>query len=524
MIKVKLFDNDSIVLDKTFDKRSVSIGRSADCDIVVDDPLVSPVHASAKLKKGRLKLVDEGSVNGIWNNNKRLSKRKFNKEVELYIAKKIKLSLDFEDEQWLTQKHNNREKIVYFLKTFDPRRYVKELLYIFCALVLFLVAFKMINKFKISRLKGSQKKVYDIAFLDEQAKKLLSRGKKYYFNGEYVRAAGEFSKVLQRYPSNEDALNYSKQIKSDFAPQIEAQFMNYVDHSEYDKAAEFLDGVKSVLGHKDNVFYRKILKGQKALVNAENEFRKARYESALETVKNVTVLDQKRLERIRLYSKSAIEFKEKVLVVNSMLHNLQYNAALEYLDGLYQTYKDLLADELKKKYKKQYRLIMSLEKMHRALENGYKSLFLIQFKKTSSEFGMTNPAIVSYAVKAKEIERNILNNYDSLKIDALNNIKRIYVQLQAESSDNEDWRTYSIYLSKLELYQEIKFDSSFANELNDYGNFHDAYVRKLYDEAYVLESFGELDHARQIYEQIMFFVNRGSKFYNKVEAKLKKYR
>ena len=54
--------------------RPLKIGRSKQCDIVLDDPAVSRVHAILTLEAGQAVLVDQQSQNGLWVEGQRLSR------------------------------------------------------------------------------------------------------------------------------------------------------------------------------------------------------------------------------------------------------------------------------------------------------------------------------------------------------------------------------------------------------------------------------------------------------------------
>jgi anti-anti-sigma factor len=51
----------------------LTMGREADCDLVITDPLVSRRHAEIQVRDGTPYITDLGSVNGTWVNGKQLS-------------------------------------------------------------------------------------------------------------------------------------------------------------------------------------------------------------------------------------------------------------------------------------------------------------------------------------------------------------------------------------------------------------------------------------------------------------------
>jgi pSer/pThr/pTyr-binding forkhead associated (FHA) protein len=56
-------------------KPTISIGRSADNDIIIDDPHVSRYHAKLSYKNGHFEIVDLGSTSGTYLNGKQIKKR-----------------------------------------------------------------------------------------------------------------------------------------------------------------------------------------------------------------------------------------------------------------------------------------------------------------------------------------------------------------------------------------------------------------------------------------------------------------
>jgi hypothetical protein len=52
--------------------REVALGRSPDCQVVIDDPSVSKVHARLRLDGQQWQVKDEGSRNGTFINGERL--------------------------------------------------------------------------------------------------------------------------------------------------------------------------------------------------------------------------------------------------------------------------------------------------------------------------------------------------------------------------------------------------------------------------------------------------------------------
>lgn len=57
--------NEQVVSIHLLETATVWLGRSGQCEIVIDDPTVSAVHARIEWLDGRYVLTDESSTNGI---------------------------------------------------------------------------------------------------------------------------------------------------------------------------------------------------------------------------------------------------------------------------------------------------------------------------------------------------------------------------------------------------------------------------------------------------------------------------
>ncbi len=54
---------------------TITIGRTTEADIVLDNPSVSRIHAVVELDNGENYITDIGSTNGTWVNGQRISSR-----------------------------------------------------------------------------------------------------------------------------------------------------------------------------------------------------------------------------------------------------------------------------------------------------------------------------------------------------------------------------------------------------------------------------------------------------------------
>ena len=72
MSKLVLKFESSVLKEVAVGTKEVSIGRSPECGIVIDNPAVSNYHARVFSEEGRMMLEDFGSLNGTFVNGQRV--------------------------------------------------------------------------------------------------------------------------------------------------------------------------------------------------------------------------------------------------------------------------------------------------------------------------------------------------------------------------------------------------------------------------------------------------------------------
>ncbi|MBN1944350.1 MAG: GGDEF domain-containing protein [Bradymonadales bacterium] len=76
------------------------IGRSEDCDVTVDSPEISRLHAQIERnQKGRLVIVDLDSVNGTFVNDERIKKAELGYDDKIKIGPYLVLKLSYHDQE-----------------------------------------------------------------------------------------------------------------------------------------------------------------------------------------------------------------------------------------------------------------------------------------------------------------------------------------------------------------------------------------------------------------------------------------
>ncbi len=78
--------------------RTVRLGRDATCQIVIDDPHISRVHAEITCRTGNTIVIkDAGSTNGIFVNGKRVTEQQLNDGDKILIGTRLYFKFEYQD-------------------------------------------------------------------------------------------------------------------------------------------------------------------------------------------------------------------------------------------------------------------------------------------------------------------------------------------------------------------------------------------------------------------------------------------
>ncbi len=110
--------NDQVVSIHMLGVETLHLGRSSQCEIAIDDPTVSAIHARIDWLDGRHVLINENSTNGIHLNGSRVER------VELEPG--IRFTIGTRDFEFLKQVPPDLERTLKIKKSWIPGVYYTE--------------------------------------------------------------------------------------------------------------------------------------------------------------------------------------------------------------------------------------------------------------------------------------------------------------------------------------------------------------------------------------------------------------
>jgi len=98
MIKIKVAEKNGVARELTFDKTTITIGRSAKNDLILPRNNVSKVHASIEVVKDKIVVKDLGSTNGTFINGRRINQPVTIEEKDSIYISDFVINASYEDE------------------------------------------------------------------------------------------------------------------------------------------------------------------------------------------------------------------------------------------------------------------------------------------------------------------------------------------------------------------------------------------------------------------------------------------
>ncbi len=88
---ILMLKNDQIRRFTLHEGDTITIGRTTEADILLDNPSVSRIHAVVELDNGENYITDIGSTNGTWVNGQRISSRTWLKDKDHIMIGKFQM-------------------------------------------------------------------------------------------------------------------------------------------------------------------------------------------------------------------------------------------------------------------------------------------------------------------------------------------------------------------------------------------------------------------------------------------------
>ncbi|MBI4412112.1 MAG: diguanylate cyclase [Deltaproteobacteria bacterium] len=126
---------------RALDKEEITVGRTPDCELWIEDPTISRRHFKIEVKNNRARVIDLGSTNGTYINGMKIEAQVLNDGDKIQISKDTILEFNYLDET-----RQMSEKKRYEMGVIDPvtstynKRYLLE---------------RLREEFSFSRRKGS---------------------------------------------------------------------------------------------------------------------------------------------------------------------------------------------------------------------------------------------------------------------------------------------------------------------------------------------------------------------------------
>ncbi len=313
--------------------RPYAIGRAADCDVTLESPQVSAVHARLQLDARGLAILDAGSINGVYIAGKRIGARPcpLSAGQEFTIADFTLSAAEFEG------------------AARPPRRRLPLLL---AALPLLLIAAGMAwlaarrpaapppppPAAPASNLPSAALPVLSTqeqARLD-QAGTLINQGERaLYERNDYVGAARLFNAALADNPNDLRAGNYLALVRTRALPDLLQRGEECLRAGDHAGARTALNDLEAVAPDNDDVkYFRRILDGLKQYQRARELAGKGEWEAAVKILEGIIIPDDSNRVEFMEAARRQVGWRNDLRQAEECIRRREYPAALAGLQRI----------------------------------------------------------------------------------------------------------------------------------------------------------------------------------------------
>ncbi len=337
-MKVTIKDKSGVVrvVELAPQARTYSIGRAADCDVVLESPQVSAVHARLQLDAGGLFILDAGSINGVYIAGRRIGARPSPLAAgqEFAVADFTLSAGGFEG------------------AALPQRRRMPLLL---AALLALLIVAAM--AWLASRRSGRSApppaatppaapsnlpptalpavSTQEQARLD-QAGTLINQGERaLYERNDYVGAARLFNAALADNPNDLRAGNYLALVRARALPGLLQRGEECLRAGDNAGARAALDDLEAMAPENDDVkYFRRILDGLKQYQRARDLAGKSEWEAAVKILEGIIIPDDSNRVEFLEAARRQVGWRNDLRQAEECIRRRQYSEALAGLQRI----------------------------------------------------------------------------------------------------------------------------------------------------------------------------------------------
>ncbi len=506
----------------TPEKKSLSIGRDAACDITLDNEEVSANHAILSQRGEHVHLKDAGSLNGIILHGERMFGSKELIPGDIAQIGPYYLALDrFEKEEKPKKEHPPKRKQLLLLM---------PLLLIMVVLAGWVVFKKQPHRAKkVKKLtqaqREAQKEMLGIEVeikQDHDGLEKILTGENELMNNELSQALQSFSEAMTNAPDALRANQYIKIIKARFLPQLYQSGMEAIQKNNQYEAKKILQQMEKLSADGEQTRQiKQWLQAEEKFTAAKKYYQQQQYQQAYTLLTNLTLLNNAKTAFWIQATEEQLNIQHEIVRGVDLLQKKSLDKALVLFGALRNT--EHLSEQ-------------QLQRVERILSMTKQLVLFYTYRQEEKDF----ETVVEGERLTNQIDKKQFPKIYQQLIDELDALRTHLADQQEQYKTSYDYYQYfatvhendpfmkmtnlNRVLQYLVLLNFLQNDEQRSIEIAALQSDLEKYAKSEYQQAYILESMGLFEEAAMRYQQCADVARDESRYAEMAQKKVETFK
>lgn len=511
----------TLVAEKSFPpgRNRVTVGRDPDNDLVLQVPEISGKHFVIEERLGQLHVRDCDSINGVFVNHRKVKHGRVpvNEQdlveaggLQFRIARSTITAAGAPAAQPAAQ---------------GPSRLTIALVILVCVLVIAAVLKKAASRDAglppDSAATTSPTNLY--AQQQAEARQVYRQAQESYFRNNLVEAATLFATVLELDPANQNARDFLEEIRFETVGGLIAVAFRNLEQNDLAGAERNVSKLQALDPSNPRVQeLARLRDGQVQFEKAKLLYGQGKYDEAYSILKGIQVVnDAQRLRWLREVD-TRLNFQAKFREADSNLNRGDAGIALVEFDGLAGSVDP--ADPWREEIQQKTAIAERVQRFERALDGSDYAQAVRQGQWLTANLSRENYALLLRKVNAQMEE--LRTRLQPLQGE-LENAARDAIQQADSKLAGDEAGAYDLYHTALGALIALDFLSPSpqrAGVMRDLNAKLSRYVRKVYQQGYILSGLGDFGGAEKCFERVAALAGADDEYHSKATDQLRRIR
>ena len=522
-MNIRVLDQkNNVVTEKSFPpgRNRISVGRNPDNDLVLQVPEISGRHMTIEERYGRVYVRDCDSINGVFINRRKIRRGKSSVSDQDVVEAG---NLQFRITRSGLSATGESGPAAQTARS-GPTRLTQILVVVVSLLVIAAIVKKATSRGGrgAPQAAGGTSPTNLYAQQQAEARKLYQQAQESYFRNNLVEAASLFSKVLELDPANQHAQDFLEEIRFETVGGLVALAFRNLQQSDITAANRNIAKLQSLDPKNEKVVELVRLRdGEQQFEQAKTLYGEGKFADAHAILQRIQIVnDAQRIRWLREVD-GRLNFQKQFREADSNLDKGDAGTALAEFDRLAGTSDP--ADPWRGEIQQKSALAERVRKFENALTGNDYFEAIRQGQWLDSNLNRENYPILTRSVgkRMSALSAQLAPRRAEFEEAAKKAMD------QVEAADGDEVKAAALQheaLRNLVIANYLDPSPQRASTMRDLTTKLTQYVRKVYQQGYILAGLGDYAGARSNYERVLQLSSDDNEYHLKAAEQLKRIR